>query len=554
MAVVDEIAIKLGIQTSDLKAALADADASVKKFKRSGGGGEKSGLEETVDGAKRALKGLKEIIAAGGVAAAVEAFFSMAIARARESKDVMDENVQAVRRFGDAVDDTKGFFQDLSVKALGFLNRAGEGWGLLINSIMRGKDAVVAEERALRDSQASLDEFNQRMEERKKHTSEIAAAHRDLAKAQEEERQIIAKTAGAQAELNLASTNYAKLLAQISDFKGQEWERDKLLVEVQKAKNDLIQAEANRRKELKDAAEKMAEIDAKNYQAALDGARNAADAARQQETVAARIRDIKKESAQLENTIADGIERHLDVTKEIKRVEELRGQLRDIESQRLEDNVRIAQLLLKGREKLTAVEAEELKLLEGKTTKLAQQKEIQALLTKGVENLTVEERARLEVLVGQTQEIKEQKTTVDSMIDAWTNYKQTFGRIGAEKPITKLTDAELNEQILNQKANIARTQLGGGDEFTKKFWISAQQAQLQSLQDEFNTRFAFRSKANSVGAEAALSGVSAFDQDRFQFYLTQQVDLAKDNNLTQNAILANLQKLNGQKAVAKAGS
>ena len=40
MAAVDEIAVKLGIKTGDLKAALADAGSTVKKFKKDAEGDE----------------------------------------------------------------------------------------------------------------------------------------------------------------------------------------------------------------------------------------------------------------------------------------------------------------------------------------------------------------------------------------------------------------------------------------------------------------------------------------------------------------------------------
>ncbi len=565
MAVVDEIAIKLGIQTGDLKAALADADASIKKFKGSAGGREKSDLEESIEGAKKSLRGLKELFVAGGVFEAVRSFFDMAITNARNAKGAIDENFEAVRRFGDGMEAAAGTLKNWSTELLGFFNRAGENIGNLVNWVRKGIDETAIEDQQLKDSAESLDDFNRRLEERKKHTGEIAAAHKELAKAQdlpvvvmakaqEEERQIQAKAVGAQAELNLAGEKYRDLLTQIAEFKGQEWERDKLLVEVQKAKNGLIQAEGNLRKENKDAAEKMAAIDDKNYQAALEAARNEADAARKTETALIRTKAIKKEMAELEDTIANGLERHLDVTNQIKRVEELTRDLREVQSEQADKNVRLAELYLKGADKLTDVEKEELLLLEGKTTKLKQQAEIQILLSKGVENLTDVEKARLQVLIGQTAEIKAQEGSVKKTIDTLTAYSQTFGRTGGSGDLTKMTDAQLKEREANITKAIADTKASQGDYWTTKSFVDAQTLELTRTREEQNTRFFFRGKAASQGADAALGGVSAFEQDRYNFYLTQQVDLAKDNNQTQNAILATLRNVFPKASVPKGGA
>lgn len=555
MAVVDEIAIKLGIQTGDLKAALADADASIKKFKSGAGGRDKSDLEESIEGAKKSLRGLKELFVAGGVFAAVQSFFTMAIENARNAKGAVDENFEAVRRFGDGMESMTGTLKNWGTEVLGFFNRAGENIGNLVNWVRKGIDETAIEDQQLKDSAASLDDFNRRLEERKKHTSEIASAHKELAKAQDEERQIQAKSAGALAELNLAGEKYRNLLIQIAEFKGQEWERDKLLVEVQRAKNGLIQAEGNLRKENKDAADKLAAIDEKNRAADLEAARNQADAARDQATVALARKRIVEEMAELEGEITRGLERHLDVTNQIKRVEELRGNLREIENEQAQRNVRIAELLLKGKDKLTAVEKEELLLLEGKTTKLKQQAEIQLLLAKGVENLTEVEKARLQVLIGQTAEIKAQEGSVKKTVETLTTYSQTFGRTGGSGDLTRMTDAQLKEREANITKAISDTKLKStGDYWVTKSFVDAQTLELNRTREEQNTRFFFRGKANSQGADAALSGVSAFEQDRYNFYLTQQVDLAKDNNQTQNAILGVLNKVFSKSATPKGGS
>lgn len=243
MALTDEIAIKLGIQTGDLKAALADANASIRQFKDTGKS-EPGGLEDNVKGIQKSLRQLKEFFAAGGIIQAVKGFFEMAIANARDTKGAVDENFEAVRRFGDGVDSTVSTLKNWATEALGFVNRVGEAYGSLINRV-RG---VSAEQEKIRLQIASdADAAEARLAKSREENSpeKIAAANEKLAavlrKNQEEQLE-------GQAKINAMNEDYNRLVDQALELgKGTVAYREKLIeLATLAGKIDKEQAEVNK--------------------------------------------------------------------------------------------------------------------------------------------------------------------------------------------------------------------------------------------------------------------------------------------------------------------
>src|SRR5258706_16332977 len=120
MAAGDEIAIKLGIKTGDLKAALADANVQIKAFGQQGAH-HADALGASVHEVSSAMRGLHHLLAAGGIMTVVHEFFDLAIHRAEELKGTIDDNASAVREFGEDLHGIKEGFADVAVQSLGFV-------------------------------------------------------------------------------------------------------------------------------------------------------------------------------------------------------------------------------------------------------------------------------------------------------------------------------------------------------------------------------------------------------------------------------------------------
>lgn len=103
MALVDEIAVKLGISTAQFKAALKDADASVKSFKKGGEFGKNEGFGKSIQGLTRAVGQFRALITGGGILIMLRSIFQTGAEWAEKHRDSVDENVQAYLRLRDAV-------------------------------------------------------------------------------------------------------------------------------------------------------------------------------------------------------------------------------------------------------------------------------------------------------------------------------------------------------------------------------------------------------------------------------------------------------------------
>jgi hypothetical protein len=97
MNATEEIAIKLGLKTGDLKAALADVGASIKKLKKDG---EDSnvGFLKSFNEFKRGFRDMKDVIMGAGVVQAILGINEAAQKFAENYKGAFDENVAATLR------------------------------------------------------------------------------------------------------------------------------------------------------------------------------------------------------------------------------------------------------------------------------------------------------------------------------------------------------------------------------------------------------------------------------------------------------------------------
>jgi hypothetical protein len=198
VAVVDEIAVKLGVQTGDLKAALNDASATIKKFGQDGSK-DTEGFGESIKGIHKGMRELKEVFAVGGALEAVKGFFEKAISYANEHKEDTDENTEAVRRFGESYESISGLVTKASVQTLGFLNRAGEAWGNLIAYVANGGEKAMKAIEVTEDAERNLAKI---AEQRKQTQKEIAEVDGKLADAEQKKKDAAFETLTVQQKLD----------------------------------------------------------------------------------------------------------------------------------------------------------------------------------------------------------------------------------------------------------------------------------------------------------------------------------------------------------------
>lgn len=287
MAAVDEIAIKLGIKVGDFKAALADANASVKKLKKEGEGDFLDGFKN----AKRSLGDLKSAIAGAGIGAAVVNFFNVAIEAANKSTDATDQSAAAVRRFSAGLNEAKGVGAGFAVAVVGGLNRFGETLGDLTGKLFAFYKGNVAGLQEYNRNQKLVEESAKGVEEvernlaavRKKHGDEFMAITRELKSLQEKtaESQLKGLTVF-ETEANIVK-KLGELRAKMATFDGQAIDRRRLQLDIAKTQFALEAANLEVRKAQAAEQKKAAEDEKK----ALDDYAKAAEERRAKVALAA---------------------------------------------------------------------------------------------------------------------------------------------------------------------------------------------------------------------------------------------------------------------------
>lgn len=273
MSVVDEIAIKLGIQRGDLKAALLDSNAQIKAFGKEGQT-HVEGLNGAIKETSKAMRGFRELLAAGGVIAAVRGFYEMAIAYAEKHTEDIDSQTEAVRAFSAELKNVGDVAGKASVQVLGFINEAGQGYGMVIGGIVYGfKEAAKAqaisaeaEQNILTISRARVDITKQIADIQTK----IAAAEEKRALAEFDALSNQEKAARLVAGLNeqfeiLRSTEEGSLIHEQTKLTIFNWQAMAL-----KVATELQKEEAAAAKNTADEAVKSAEAKAKAEKDAAD--------------------------------------------------------------------------------------------------------------------------------------------------------------------------------------------------------------------------------------------------------------------------------------------
>ncbi len=276
MAAVDEIAIKLGIKTGDLKAALLDANAQVKAFKKAGESTEDEGLMGQLKGIKNSFRNFKDLLAAGGIATAVVGFFRLAIDRAEELKGELNANAEAVRGFADGLKAAKDVAGNFAVLVIGTFNRLGEAIGETVNIVRsfitngtqgfevwaRTQDAIANTARDAAIAEKNL------ADARKKNGAEFEAITKNLAdlekKSQEQKLKGITND---ETQLNLIGRMW-ELQAKLRDSETSAIEKRRTQLEIAKTQLALDEVTLSVKKEEAAATKKNTEEMEKQWETA----------------------------------------------------------------------------------------------------------------------------------------------------------------------------------------------------------------------------------------------------------------------------------------------
>lgn len=279
----EEIAIKLGIDVTAFKAALADANTSVKKLKKEGEGDFFDGFKQ----AKKSLGDLKNAVAAAGIGAAVANFFQVAIDAANKSTDATDKNAAAVREFARGLEEAKGIGASVAVATVGFFNRIGAaiGDGIVIlkafgHGQLEGAKNAVAGLRLVEETGKAAEEVERRLAEvRKKHGAEFLSITKELADLEKKraEQQLQGLTVY-ETEANLAK-KLGDLRAKLATFDGEAIDRRRLALQVAQAQFELEKVNLAVRKERAQEEKKAAEDEKKAFE---EYAKAAADRRKEQ--------------------------------------------------------------------------------------------------------------------------------------------------------------------------------------------------------------------------------------------------------------------------------
>ncbi len=230
MSAVDEIAIKLGIQTGDLKAALSDANASIKQFGTEGAH-HADGLTAAVHETHSAFRTLHQFLLAGGLVEAIKGFYETAIKYADKHAESTDNQIQATRRFKEYLEDTTGSIGYLASKTLGFFTEAGEGWGYFIARLAHGAEQA---DKAIEINTAAAENLKNIAEKHKEALKEIEFLEKSNAELEEK------RAATEFAALDHA-TQRVQLAAAIKDEIAHAATLEENSVEFQKTKNIVLQ-------------------------------------------------------------------------------------------------------------------------------------------------------------------------------------------------------------------------------------------------------------------------------------------------------------------------
>ena len=220
--------------------------------------------KEQADEIKRGFKGFKDVLEAGGVAAAVYGFFSSTIDYAEQLKGDLDANEQAVKNFGGALTSLKNTGLDFGVKVVGTFNRLGEAIGDTINIARQGWSSWARDQELLeitaRDAAAAE---AKRDEVKKKSGEELKKITEGLTDLKKQEQALALQGITKQETLNNLSNEYLRIGIQLANGVSDQLQKRQLELQLAEARLAMHKAELDVRKEDAEIAKKADEAEAK---------------------------------------------------------------------------------------------------------------------------------------------------------------------------------------------------------------------------------------------------------------------------------------------------
>ena len=212
--------------------------------------------KEQADEIKKGFKGFKDVLEAGGVAAAVYSFFNSVIDYAKESKDAMDPNIAAVKQFGEGLAAIKESGLKVGVTVIGAFNRLGSAIGDAINIARQGWSAWAEGEEKLEATAAAAAAAEKSLAEAKKHADEFKKITEALVEVKKQEAALALQGITKQETLNNLTNDYLRIGIQLANGGQDALTRRKLELELAQAHLAMGKAELDVKKEDAQLAEK----------------------------------------------------------------------------------------------------------------------------------------------------------------------------------------------------------------------------------------------------------------------------------------------------------
>ncbi|HEX2101322.1 MAG TPA: hypothetical protein VHF69_11685 [Candidatus Synoicihabitans sp.] len=235
-----DILASLGLDVSGFKASAKEAIAETKDFKKGFGD-------------------LKNVLAAGGVTAAVVGFFRAAVDGAEAAADKTEKNAAAVLRFRDSITEAKTSVQQVATASVGWLTRSGELLGetlhLVRTWIQYGAEQVKVEQEQAR----SMEERAKAEAEANQHRTEFAEITKSLTKIEEQREDLRRKGLTTEERYNVLANEYLEVEAKRINFSGTAIEQRRLELESAEARLAMEKAGAEVTKEQADTQKKRDE-------------------------------------------------------------------------------------------------------------------------------------------------------------------------------------------------------------------------------------------------------------------------------------------------------
>ena len=191
---------------------------------------------------------ITKVFTAGGTVTALVGFFDRVITGARASTDNLDENVQAVRRFGDAFDSAKEVASGFAIAAVGTVNRIGEAYGAGLKNVwafVTGRRAAhAAEKEVLAATEAAAVAAEARLAEALKNQKEYTAVTAALSKVEADRAALRAKSLTDEEKLAAFQNAAAAAAARTNDATLTTLERRQALLDQRRAELSIEETQA----------------------------------------------------------------------------------------------------------------------------------------------------------------------------------------------------------------------------------------------------------------------------------------------------------------------